>query len=53
MADEPRSATTHGIAESASYEPPQVEDLPAEDGSAVTAEGVVKSPPTPGAEWRM
>jgi hypothetical protein len=36
------------------YEPPQVEDVPAEDGPAVTAAG--DSPPQdiglPGPEWR-
>ncbi|MEA2472370.1 MAG: hypothetical protein QOE06_285 [Thermoleophilaceae bacterium] len=29
------------------YRPPQVEDLPADDGAAVTAAGI-----TAGAEWR-
>ena len=31
------------------YEPPYVEQLPAEDGPAVTAAG---DSPTPGPEWR-
>lgn len=32
------------------YEPPEVEEVPAEDGAAVTAAG--KSPPAPGPEWQ-
>jgi hypothetical protein len=32
------------------YEPPQVEELPDEDGPVVTAAG--ESPVTPGVEWR-
>jgi hypothetical protein len=36
------------------YEPPRVEDLPAEDGSVVAAAGVAKSPAPDdfGLEWR-
>lgn len=32
------------------YDPPQVEDLPAGDGPAITAAG--DSPPQEGPEWR-
>jgi hypothetical protein len=41
--------------EPSGYEPPLVEDIPADDGPAVAAAGVVKSPPSDdakGAEWR-
>ena len=36
------------------YEPPQVEDVPAEDGPAVTAAGTQQGTDiqAPGAEWR-
>jgi hypothetical protein len=41
--------------EPSGYEPPLVEDIPADDGPAVAAAGVSKSPPPdlpPGLEWR-
>jgi len=35
------------------YDPPQVEDVPAEDGPAITAAGVTRGDNTePGPEWR-
>lgn len=39
--------------DSSDYEPPQIQDLPAHDGPAVTAPGVDGgSSPLPGPEWR-
>ena len=38
--------------EPSGYEPPQVEDLPAQDDTLVVAAGISKSPPPPGPEWR-
>jgi len=53
MAEEPRRGIADGSTGPATYESPRVEDLPAEDESAVTAAGVVKSPPPQdGPEWR-
>jgi hypothetical protein len=50
MSDDPReSQSSNG-----GYEPPRVEDVPAQDGPAVTAAG--KSPPSDeplAAEWRL
>jgi hypothetical protein len=51
MTDEPRSESRDVAPEAEGYEPPRVEDIPAEDSSAVTAPGVFKTP-LPGAEWR-
>ena len=47
MADEPRNRERDEVLEPDRYEPPRVEDLPTDEGSAVTAEGVTKSPPRP------
>jgi len=44
MIDEPRHPSQDSAPHPESYEPPRVEDVPTEDGPAVTAAG--KSPPT-------
>jgi hypothetical protein len=47
MADEPRKPEEQG---QEGYEPPRVEDVPAEDRPAVTAAGATGNPLA--AEWR-
>lgn len=51
MADGPRSEP-RPAQNPDGYEPPRVEDLPMDEGTAVTAEGPTKSPPPDGPEWR-